>query len=670
MTKKEFCALPVPPAPELGIPACREYHGQYISGQEYIARYPNRTYAARMVGGCLEITAYNAGDGAPLWRTWQDSDRVFGQTLGEHPTLSMATAGSRMGWSGGDWYGAPETEVLIRQWTRSQYWEAPRDMAGIRLAAWSQTKLRHKKRDEKWDRIRREIDNAMVEIREPVKDFARWLTREAFRDSHYLVYPYRKRTEKVTGVCTRCGGEVTFPAKAVRNHGQIRCPRCHTAVTCISEKSLARTRGYRHRRTAAYLQPTSEGFCLRVFHAWLETDAANYRSPKLDWLEKERYFYSLDLGQVTKAFAYKEFETSKEVRWCNWCNSPYGNAWLYPGNLKGLFAGTDWQHIPMAELARRGGALEIGGMIRAKGSLGIEHLAKHGLWRLAADRLRHPPEGFGSARDIRAAMDGLPMDEIRLLMAVDPDEAELALYMAVRNLTRLTPEQLRQMILLGFAGNRWLIQDLLRHTTWHRINRYLGEQLTARPKDDNRRKGPDMPAAAQDVAADWRDYLRDAEALGWDLSSDFILFPRDLPGAHRQTIQLLADRKNPEINKRIQSVLREQAIFAWETGKYLIRPPVSAGEIVMEGKILHHCVGGYTKDVARGESIILFVREKEDADTPLVTVELDPGSWTVRQARGRYNRDPGEGVKRFLRQWRQQLERRKESRERERSRTA
>lgn len=674
MTKKEFCALPVLQMPKMDIPACREYRGRYVDGQEYVTQYPNRVYTARMVENCLEITAYNAEDGLFLWRTWQDSDRVFSQGFGMEQSPSKATIGSRMAWNDGGWYDAPGADELIRQWICKQYWDIPKDLTGIKLAAWSQTKIRHKKRDEKWDRIRREIDNAMVEIREPVKDFSRWLTRDVFRDSHYLVYPYHKGAAKVTGFCTRCGHEVELPAQAVRNRQPVSCPRCHTTITCISEASLARTKGYCANQSAAYLQPTKEGFCLRVFDTWLKINSGNYHSPKAEWLEEERFFYSFDLGQITKKFRWEEFESSGEIRWCKWYNAPYGKMWIYPGNLKKLFAGTEWGYIPMAGLARCGEKLEIAGFIRSKGNLGIEHLTKHGLWKLAADRLWHSHENFRKAKDIRSAMGGLPMDEIRLLMTVNPDEEELNLYMEARDIVRMTPEMLRQMISMGFERNRGVICDLLKRTTWHRISRYIEEQRVVWPKkyryDHSRRVRRDMTADAAEVASDWRDYLRDAETLGWNLSNDFILFPRNLNRAHQQTIRTLEDRKNHEMNKKLKPVLREQMIFAWKTGRYLIRPPVSAGEIALEGHTLHHCVGGYIGAVARGESIILFVREKEAPETPLVTVELDPNTWKVRQARGRYNETPAEGVQQFLRKWKRYIAQLKEARERERIKTA
>src|SRR5574344_1964371 len=49
-------------------------------------------------------------------------------------------------------------------------------------------------------------------------------------------------------------------------------------------------------------------------------------------------------------------------------------------------------------------------------------------------------------------------------------------------------------------------------------------------------------------------------------------------------------------------------------------------DLIHEGEILHHCVGrmGYDQKFAREETLIFFIRTKEQPDTPLVTVEYSP----------------------------------------------
>lgn len=56
----------------------------------------------------------------------------------------------------------------------------------------------------------------------------------------------------------------------------------------------------------------------------------------------------------------------------------------------------------------------------------------------------------------------------------------------------------------------------------------------------------------------------------------------------------------------------------------MIRPAASAGEIIEEGRTLHHCVGGdnYLSRHSIGTSYILFMRYKKSPEIPLCTIEI------------------------------------------------
>ena len=62
----------------------------------------------------------------------------------------------------------------------------------------------------------------------------------------------------------------------------------------------------------------------------------------------------------------------------------------------------------------------------------------------------------------------------------------------------------------------------------------------------------------------------------------------------------------------------------------------------MEGRILHHCVGGdgYLKKHNDGKGIILFLRAADAPDTPYITVEIDPEKKKIRQWYGAHDKKP------------------------------
>ena len=82
--------------------------------------------------------------------------------------------------------------------------------------------------------------------------------------------------------------------------------------------------------------------------------------------------------------------------------------------------------------------------------------------------------------------------------------------------------------------------------------------------------------------------------------------------------------------------------YLYEDANYIIRPARSAEEIVMEGRILHHCVGGdnYLRKHSDGTSYILMLRKKSEQETPYITVEIDGDRPRIMQWYGSDDRKP------------------------------
>lgn len=67
--------------------------------------------------------------------------------------------------------------------------------------------------------------------------------------------------------------------------------------------------------------------------------------------------------------------------------------------------------------------------------------------------------------------------------------------------------------------------------------------------------------------------------------------------------------------------------YTWQQSGLLIRPARDAGEVVMEGRILHHCVGDdhqrYLSNYNQNKAIILVIRHENEPDKPYITVEYE-----------------------------------------------
>lgn len=129
----------------------------------------------------------------------------------------------------------------------------------------------------------------------------------------------------------------------------------------------------------------------------------------------------------------------------------------------------------------------------------------------------------------------------------------------------------------------------------------------------------------------YADFLKMRSELGYDMTDR--LFPRDLRAAHdnlteekdAESRQRTAEKYEKEYPGVKKSYRRLNKIYKYEDEGYIIRPAKNCTEIVEEGAKLHHCVGSSSTYVYRhdkGESFILFMRKKEDPNTPFATIEI------------------------------------------------
>lgn len=138
-------------------------------------------------------------------------------------------------------------------------------------------------------------------------------------------------------------------------------------------------------------------------------------------------------------------------------------------------------------------------------------------------------------------------------------------------------------------------------------------------------------AAKQKYPGHYRDYLKDCIRLRLNLDDHTVLFPPDLEAAHARTIEQVEYEKTKEHEELFQKTRAKGLWMEFEKDGLLIRWPTSGNEIINEGKVLHHCVGGYVKRAAEGKTTILLIRKINAPDTPYYTLEWLEGR--VQQCR-------------------------------------
>ena len=172
---------------------------------------------------------------------------------------------------------------------------------------------------------------------------------------------------------------------------------------------------------------------------------------------------------------------------------------------------------------------------------------------------------------------------------------------------------------------------------------------------------------------EYSDYLRMREELGYDMTNEVFIHPKDLDEKHQEMVkeqnarkdEMTIKKKNKEfanIAKRYESLCKRYQAAA---DGYIIRPARDAGEIIMEGRILHHCVGGdnYLSSHDKGRSTILFLRSEKKPKKPYITIEIR-GTHIV-QWYGAHDKKPNEEFfKKYLKDYEDQLEQREKRNDR------
>lgn len=139
-----------------------------------------------------------------------------------------------------------------------------------------------------------------------------------------------------------------------------------------------------------------------------------------------------------------------------------------------------------------------------------------------------------------------------------------------------------------------------------------------------------------DALITWKDYLADCVKLGWDMSDESVVYPKNVHDAHQNTIRQVKIKADGELNKKIKRRLKDlNKKYYFEYEGLMIRPAVSSIELLDEGKALNHCVGTYADRYAAGETAILLIRKLSDPGKPYYTMEVKNNM--VYQVRGLRN---------------------------------
>ncbi len=468
---------------------------------------------------------------------------------------------------------------------------------------------------------------------------------------------YNKR--KKAYVCSGCLSVNTLPSNVIRND-KIICPKCKRTLSCIPEGLYE---SQRENAMAVYIQAMDIGRLM-----------VRYFTIKVSFTEdfKQHYEYSEDVRTIID---YNNHTVADLEYWWSgnhddtraWV-SPRPSFWRPNGLHYDFYKGSVHADDLIDEFKKAGVdkmlsnyyevCLKIKETIKQDSVYGevryleylskypqLERLTKCKLWNLAYYYYRDDIYSRNGAGDsgiinyeessLKKAL-GVNDNVFKQIVACNPTHSQLLTVLKAYKEDRKQPRSVSEIISAEkFFG-------------------YHKDEVLKMPIALERKIRIYISKSDIDVG-DYFDYIEAAQKLNYDMTSEMVLYPKRFEQAHDEATTSLEDKAHEveyEAIKKLLPTLHKKFDFKDEKRGLMIVAPNDAKDIVREGQVLHHCVGGYVGRVAKGTTIILFVRSLAEPDKPLVTVEISPNTHGIIQQRGHHNSAPPKEVQEFLEDYR------------------
>lgn len=501
------------------------------------------------------------------------------------------------------------------------------------------------------------IDDEMALVPELPKNWGKWVIKYGFYKNRYLFYG----KDKKRGYCECCGKIVDIREKPLHNV-EGRCQECGSRIIY---KSWNRQKQVEDKTCVAILQKCMDGrnYVLRQFTAIKKHWKDKEYVPEVKVYEDFRTILNEHMKNQT-SYEFGEFMNTGIMRWCDYGHINHGGyysyyyrrgtAVLYHENLKRVLKDSDLKYFPMAEIVRNnpGSRIEVENTLweltKNTGTL-YEKLYKMGLKNFVSDQVMHNRR---LAKIYSDSIQGKPWEAIGISkeamkqavrMNVSDRMMRILQYMSKRKVT-ITDEQL--LWIDKYIGPHVILKYFGIYTP-HKMIRYMKEHLLVEQDGESSR-----------ALHLWTDYLDMVVELQYQLNEEQIFFPQNVEQAHDEAAQLLQEKKDKmkAAEKREKDrIMRKNAkeireVFAYEDDNFVIKVPQCWKDFKKEGNAQHNCVSTYFDRAVRKETIILFIRKKEEPDKSFCTVEIGKKGFcfSIVQNRIAYNKEAPEEAKDFL----------------------
>lgn len=473
--------------------------------------------------------------------------------------------------------------------------------------------------------------------------FLDWVRREFLNQDKVLIY---KKGNK-RGFCHYCRTDVTArEGQKFYQYAMATCPNCGQVVQ-------------------TYLDGGAAASAMTIGHVSLCQQNREYgtlfirtfeivRSPRGIYEDHRNYLIEKDRVAIRGKHVRRwiRFGAGRARRWEDpsydgWIvarDSFCGSESMYPDNIAEEVAGTSLQYICLDRYAKEESKWPVHYAVCAAKYPVMEFLYKKGYTTLVRDRLYGEREQMKkvhwTAKRLKNCFD-FPLAWFKALPASEWNYGHVG---RANRLYEMKPNATMEEVSLHVRYDWSYLKKVLERAKETRIMRYLVKQ---------------NPRAEYDtynwmaIARTYMDYIEECTQLNLDLQDEAVLFPPSLERAHERTMAQVKYEKDRIAKEQFREATKHLARLSWQRDGFAIRPAESADELTKEGAALHHCVAGYAKRMANGETAIFLIRKLDAPDTPFFTLELQ--GKRVVQCRTEYNKsyeaEGQQAVKAFVDAW-------------------
>lgn len=465
------------------------------------------------------------------------------------------------------------------------------------------------------------------------------------------------REDKQKAVCSRCGKHIVIAKLSHKN--RTTCPKCGADGEVVHAWRRARTQAKYYftyferalydkeaiiaRSFAVYrcicadTGETFEDYVPREYYLMRKGEAIHWTHEcdfwGHEWWSKRRSLYSKDYVMELSGY----------------------HVWLGLDRLKPLLKDSWLKYSQLDAFIRLTGAEDAFRYIELyQKHPQLEYIMKMGLWNIIAEGLQcHSFRNiFNWKGKTPKDLFGIPIGKGDMLalsaLAVDMDTFKLALYLKKNSRFSLT----------DLAQKRKELERLSNFDTCERFDTLKGYGVCAEETLKyilRQQQKKTRYQSIRGVLIDWMDYLKDCNELGLSLEDTAVLKPHDLQQAHQNIIAQLKIKADEELDKQMAKLKEERKRYNFAAGGFIAKVAENSTELIVEGKVLHHCVGTYADKHAKGKCTIILIRRLEEPEVPFYTMELVGPEKRIIQVRGNHNCGMTQEVEAFVESYKKYL---------------